>query len=294
MSVTPEAEIPAAQVAFVLGGGGKWGAVEVGMLRALVERGIRPDVVLGCSIGAINGAWFAADPTAAGVDAMQAFWQHQASSVIADAGWMDRVRSVVGRKPSLFESASLRDALAVALPAGSFEALTVPFQCVAACIDDASETWFTEGPLVEALVASSAIPGLLPPAEVAGRHYYDGGLVNSIPLDRAVALGCTEVYVLQVGRVEQSLPVPRRLHQAPLVAFEIARRHRFATFLAGLPDDVVVHVLPSGHTLAMDDRRQLAWRKMDDAAAMMAGAHEASRAYLDDVFGPADEGQATG
>ena len=117
--------------------------------------------------------------------------------------------------------------------------------------------------------------------------HQDPGAAIRLNMDRAVALGCREVYVLQVGRVEQALPVPRRLHQAPLVAFEIARRHRFATFLAGLPDDVTVHVLPSGHTLAMDDRRQLAWRKVDDATAMIDGAADASRRYLDDTLGPA-------
>jgi len=270
------------RVGIVLGGGGKWGAVEVGMLRALAEHGVVPDLVVGCSIGAVNGAWFAADPTIAGMQALQTFWETRASSVIADATVLDRVRSFIGRRSSLFSSDGLRDALA-ALPNRRFADLAVEFHCVAACIEDASEHWFTEGPLVDALLASCAIPGLLPPVALNGRHYYDGGLVNSIPLDRAVAMGCTEVYVLQVGRIEQALPVPTRLHQAPLVAFEIARRHRFATYLAGIGDDIDVHVLPSGHRLAMDDRRQLAWRSMDDTGDLIRAAHEATSVYLDTV-----------
>ncbi len=122
----------------------------------------------------------------------------------------------------------------------------MPFQCVAASIERASEHWFSEGPVVEALLASSAVPGLLPPAEVGGEHYLDGGLVHSIPLGRAVALGARTVFVLQVGRIERPLQPPRRPWEVAAVAFEIARRHRFAAELAAVPDDVEVHVLPTG------------------------------------------------
>ena len=78
-----------------------------------------------------------------------------------------------------------------------------------------------------AVLASCAVPGLLPPVEIDGEHYFDGGLVHSIPVGRAVALGASTVYVLQVGRIESELTVPRRPWEVGLVAFEIARRHRF-------------------------------------------------------------------
>src|SRR5436853_478438 len=83
------------------------------------------------------------------------------------------------------------------------------------------------GVLVPAVLASCAVPGLLPPVEVDGEHYFDGGLVHSIPVGRAIELGARTVYVLQVGRIERPLAPPRRLWEVGLVAFEIARRHRF-------------------------------------------------------------------
>lgn len=278
-----------ARTAFVLGGGGKWGAVEVGMMQALVDHGVTPDLVVGCSIGAVNGAAFAAEPTAAGLQRLRTFWETTAGDAIADASWRDRARSFVGRRPYLYDTHRLRDAVTQIVPA-TFADLVLPFQCVAASIEAAAEHWFDDGPLLDALMASCAIPGLFPPAEIDGAHYYDGGLVDSIPLDRAVDLGATRVFVLQVGRVEQPLEPPRRLHQAPLVAFEIARRHRFATYRRGLPPDVEVHLLPSGHRLAMDDRRQLAWRRVDDAHELIERARTASAAMLAEVLAPRPNG----
>src|ERR1017187_1776086 len=95
--------------------------------------------------------------------------------------------------------------------------------------------WWSSGPLVPAVLASCAVPGLLPPVEVDGEHYFDGGLVHSIPVGRAVALGASVVYVLHVGRIERPLEVPRRPWEVGLVAFEIARRHRFHEEMSALP-----------------------------------------------------------
>src|ERR687893_357868 len=117
------------EVAFVLGGGGHLGAHEVGMLRALLERGIAPDLVVGTSIDAINGAAVAAE--------------------------------------------------------------------------SAAEHWFTEGPIVDAVLASCAVPGLLPPVQVGDEHFLDGGIVNSIPVGREVARGAHTIYVMHVGRIER-------------------------------------------------------------------------------------------
>jgi NTE family protein len=223
---------------------------------------------------------------------MTAFWQERAQDAIADARFGDRVRSFVGRRPYLYEPRQLQDAVTSMLAARVFADLALPFQCVASAIEDAAEQWFSSGPLIEALLASCAIPGLFPAAQVGGQHFYDGGLVNSIPLDRAVALGARQVYVLQVGRVEQRLEPPRRLYQAPIVAFEIARRHRFATFRQGLPDGVVAHVLPSGHRLLPEDRRQLQWRRMGEASALINQSYDASSAYLDGLPGRGDAARA--
>ena len=99
--------------------------------------------------------------------------------------------------------------------------------------------------IASAVAASCAVPGLFAPVEIDGAHYYDGGLVHSIPVGRAIALGATEIHVLQVGRVEQLLSAPTNPLDVGLVAFEIARRHRFVEEIAEVPDSVRLHVLPS-------------------------------------------------
>ncbi len=113
------------------------------------------------------------------------------------------------------------------LPAQTFEDLAVPFECVAASIEQAREHWFNTGDLIEPVLASCALPGVFPPVQIDGEHFFDGGLVNSIPLDRAVQHGADTIWVLHVGRLEEELAPPRFLWEVGFTAFEISRRHRF-------------------------------------------------------------------
>lgn len=270
------------RVAFVLGGGGRWGAVEVGMLRALEERGIQPDLILGTSIGAFNGSIVAADPGMEGVSRLEKAWSELEGSDLFTGGMFDRVKAVATLQPAMHSSHQLRALLESAHdPEMRIEDLTIPFQCVAASIERAAEHWFTEGPLVDALMATSAVPVLFPPIAIDGEHYFDGGLVNSVPLRRAVRLGADVVYVLQVGRVEAPLRAPTKLYEAALISFEIARRHTFQTAMSEVPDDVTVHLLPSGNPVTFDDWRQLKWRDTGSSTKLMTGAYQASKAYLE-------------
>ena len=241
--------------AFVLGGGGVLGAVEVGMLRALFERGITPDLVLGTSVGALNGAMVARDPTPAVIDQLTTLWRGASENgreVYGDRR-LRTVRRAVSTGTHIYSAGPLKKRLAEELGDITFEELPVRFQVCAASIERAAEHWFDSGPVVDAVVASAAVPGLLPPARVGDEHYLDGGIVNSIPLGRAVRLGATRVFVLQVGRVDRPLSVPRRPWEVARVSFEIARRHRFVRELAELPDGVEAHVLPARGTSSRDD-----------------------------------------
>lgn len=272
----------ASKTAFVIGGGGRWGAVEVGMLRALDEAGIEPDLILGTSIGAFNGSVIAAEPGRAGVDRLVELWETLEGSDLFSGGAFDRVRAVATLQPALHDSQELRRLLEdIHAPDRLIEDLAIPFQCVAASIEWASEHWFTHGPLIDALLATSAVPVLLPPVEIGNEHFYDGGLVNSVPLGRAINLGADEIYVLQVGRVEAPLRVPEKLYEAALISFEIARRHTFSTAMDEIPDDISVHLLPSGNPVMFDDWRQLRWRDTGRTSELMQKAYEATRAYLE-------------
>ena len=268
--------------AFVLGGGGRWGAVEVGMIQALHEAGVVPDLILGTSIGAFNGAVIADYPGREGVERLTGFWEEVTGADLFQTSLLDRALRVVTLKPSIHETGELRRIVEHAIhPDTQIEDLHTPFQCVAASIERFAEHWFDRGPLVDAVLASSAVPALFPPVEVEGEHFYDGGLVDSVPLGRAVHLGADVVYVLQVGRIESPLRPPERLYEAALISFEIARRHRFVTTMRDLPDDVEVHLLPTGSPVAWDDRSQLKWKDTGGIEDRMKTAYRASVAYLE-------------
>lgn len=268
------------QVAYVLGGGGHNGAAEVGMLRALIERDIAPDMIFGTSVGALNGAAIAAAPTVETVETLERTWLTLDDDAIFGGSIFAGAANLFRSRTSMHSNASLRRLLADLLPK-TFSELVVSFECVAACIERSSEHWFTDGSLHDAILASAAVPGVLPPVLVNGEHYIDGGVVNSIPLSRAVESGAKTIYVLQVGRVETPLTPPKTPVQVGLVAFEIARRHRFARDLAALPDDVTAHVLPTGAP-KKPSVRQLNYRDFKAIKRRITRAYEATVVYLDD------------
>ena len=272
------------ETAFVLGGGGILGAHEVGMLRALAEAGVKPDLVVGTSVGAINGAFVAADPVGAAALLGQ-MWEGDALREAFSENLWARAARLARSGTHLHSIEPLRQLLASSLPVADFADLGLPFHCVAASIEHATARWFSSGPIVPAVLASCAVPGLLPPVEVDGEHYFDGGLVHSIPVGRAVALGARTVYILQVGRIESELTVPRRPWEVGLVAFEIARRHRFHEEMSALPDDVRVHVLPAGTDGRPPDLSQLRYRDKTKVSASIERAYRASASYLATLAG---------
>ena len=267
------------KTAFVLGGGGLLGAHEVGMLRALSEAGITPDIVVGTSIGAVNGAFVAADPDGA-ADRLTELWRGESLRVVFSEAMLGRAVRLMRSGTHLHAIEPLKRLLADTLPAEAFGDLKLPFHCVAAGIEDASAHWFTSGPLVPAVMASCAVPGLLPPVEIDDRHYFDGGLVDSIPVGRAVALGASTVYVLQVGRIESPLSVPKRPWEVGLVAFEIARRHRFHEEMSVIPPGVRVHILPTGGQRQAPGLRQFRYRDRNQVSNSIDRSYAAAASYL--------------
>ncbi len=257
------------------------------MLRALAERNVTPDMILGTSIGAINGAFFAADPTLAGVERLSELWRDSSWSERSAAASLRRVTTLARSGTHLESLSEMRERLLALLPVERVEDLQVPFQCVAASIERAAEHWFVDGPLADVVLASCAVPGIIPPVPINGEHFIDGGIVNSIPVSRAVALGARKIYVLQVGRLEQPLKPPRRPWEVGLVAFEVARRHRFAHDLHNLPEGVELHVLPTGGSAAPaynDVSGQLRVRRMiRTVQRQIDSSYEASLQYLADA-----------
>jgi NTE family protein len=268
--------------AFVLGGGGLLGAAEAGMARALIEAGVVPALVCGTSVGAINGAALAADPTPEGARRLLGLWDALANEGALDGSVIRRAAEVVRRRTSLHGNGALRRMLRERLPAQTFEELAVPFECVAASIEQARECWFSTGDLIEPVLASCALPGVFPPVRIGDEHFFDGGLVNSIPLDRAVQRGADTIWVLHVGRLEEELAPPRFLWEVGFTAFEISRRHRFHSDLDRVGPGVTVHVLPSG----LPQRPAATWsnlryRDTRRIARRAELAYDATREYLE-------------
>lgn len=273
------------KVAFVLGGGGLRGAAEVGMIKALAETKVQPDIVVGTSIGSINGAIAASGPLDQMADQLEGMWSHLESSGILRDGLVTRMTNLVRHRTHMHSNTAMRELLLEWLPYHKFEDLPTPFQCSAACIETSAERWFDSGTLIDAILASCAVPGLLPPVEVGGQHFIDGGVVNSIPISRALHLGATTIYVLHVGNIDTELRLPQNAWDVAFVAFEIARRHRFHHDMENLPDGVTIHVLPTGvdPDAKFNDAGKLRYNHNASIRRGIEQAYDKSLAYLDTI-----------
>lgn len=192
------------KIAFVLSGGAARGAIQVGMLRVLMQRGLIPDLIVGTSVGAFNGAWLAASPTDAGVQQLEDIWTHMRQEDIFAGGTIGVLLHLMRRLPSLYGGeaihAFLRRVLALSeLDAAVFEHLQVPLAIVATNLTRGRATVFDRGQLIPALLASSAIPAVLPPITIDGEQYVDGGLLDNVGLHVAIERGATQIYVLDTS-----------------------------------------------------------------------------------------------
>jgi len=265
---------PKRPVGFVLSGGGNLGALQIGMMRALLEHDIRPDLIVGCSVGAINGAALAEDPTLAGALRLERLWRALDGKELMPAGWLPNTVAIARRGEAIHENHGLRRHLEQSLSARTFEELAVPFQCVATDLVGVREVWFRSGPLIEPILASAALPAVYPAVEIDGVRYLDGGIVDDVPMTRAVELGARTLYVLQVGLFSRPRPEPKRPLDVAVQAYWIARHHRFKRELAAMPPDIELHLLPTGQTPSMR------YNDFTRTSELISLAYEASSAYL--------------
>ena len=184
--------------AFVFGGGGSWGALHWGILRALAETDIRPDLIVGTSVGALNGAIEAADPERSAAILGQ-LWPFVTRDQIFPGGILSALNTLRTSRGWLYDSASLADYLATRLPVSTIEELRVPFVAIATDFESGSRVEIDGGDLKSALLASSAIPGIFPWIERDGRRLVDGGLVSNVSTDVARRRGAQSIVVLDCG-----------------------------------------------------------------------------------------------
>lgn len=269
-----------ARTAFVLSGGGNQGVSQIGMLRALIEREILPDVVVGTSAGALNGAAIAAEPTLESLEHLEELWCSLNGGDVFPGGKFVRAWNVLRRGDHLFSNAGLASVIYRSLSVRSFAELAVPLRVIATDLDTGEEVVFAQGPLGPALLASAALPGVFPTINHGGRTLVDGAVVNSVPLWHALAGPVDHIYVLSVAGSVADHPARSPL-DVVLRAFSIARNQRFELELRHVRPGVEVTVLPrpmdgrevfdfTGARSLIDEAHQLSSRALDAAGATMA------------------------
>ena len=187
------------RTAFVLSGGGSLGALQVGMLQALTEAGIRPDLMIGTSVGAVNAAWMAGSPNHEGALKLGEIWRGLRRQTIFPLSPWSSALGLLGRSNHVISNSNLRVVLERHLPFERLEEAAVPIHVVATELRTGRAVLMSSGPAVPALLASTAIPGIFPPVTIGRREFIDGGVANHTPVAAAIELGATRIFVLPVG-----------------------------------------------------------------------------------------------
>ena len=187
-------------VAFVLAGGASLGAIQVGMLRALYERGITPDMIVGTSAGALNGAFIASRPqTSATADSLADVWRGLRRGQAFPLNPLTGLLGFLGARDHLVPASGLRRLVRRHLEFEHLEELPIPLHVVAVDVTTGEELRLSRGPALDSVLASAAIPAVLPPVPWGERLLMDGGVANNTPISHAVELGARRIYVLPTG-----------------------------------------------------------------------------------------------
>src|SRR5919108_2877791 len=185
------------RTAFVLSGGASLGAIQVGMLHALYERQIRPDFIVAASAGALNGAFIAARPqTEVTANDLAEIWIALRRGTVFPLNPLTGLLGFAGRRAHMVPDSGLRALIEQHLTTERLEDLPIPLHVIATDVLTGSEVRLSEGSLLEAILASAAIPGVLPSVDWQGRELIDGGVANNTPISHAVELGARQIYVL--------------------------------------------------------------------------------------------------
>jgi NTE family protein len=195
--------------AFVLAGGGSLGAVQVGMLAALARLGIVPDLVVGASVGAINAAYYAAEPDQRGVERLKRIWLGIRRTDVFPLSPLASVLGFLGKTDHLVPPAPLRSLIEAELPYQRLEDARLPCHVVATDALEGTEVVLSSGTAATALLASAAVPAVFPPVRLDGRFLLDGGVSNNTPVSIAVELGASRIIVLPTG-ISCALEAPPR------------------------------------------------------------------------------------
>jgi NTE family protein len=277
--------------AIVLSGGGNLGAMQAGSVVALFEAGIKADLLVGTSVGAMNSAFLATHPGLEGANALRDAWAELRRAEAIQLGPLLAFMGFFGLRDHLVSAKQLRRLLDKWIPIDRFEQSTVPFAVVATDALSGDAVVVTRGEVGPALAASSAIPGIFPPVRVNGRWLIDGSLSSNHPVLEAQDLGADEIYLVTTVTAPRTAPpkgaVAVAMNSVSLLTTRVARlqvaeAQRRAEQMGGR-----IHVVPSAEPLApgpFDYRR---------SAELAERAYQRTRQWLSQELHPAGPNQSS-
>jgi len=186
------------KTAFVFAGGGSLGAIQVGMLHALASHGVVADMACGSSVGAVNAAYYAGDPTIEGIRKLAAIWRGLRRQDVFPVSFA-ALLSFIRRRDYLVTSDGLRRLIEKHLPYRNLEEARIPLFIVATDIISAETVVLSKGPACEAILASTAIPAAFAPVQIQTLYLADGAISSNTPVKVAVANGAERLIVLPTG-----------------------------------------------------------------------------------------------
>jgi NTE family protein len=272
--------------AFILSGGGTLGSIQVGMLQALFEADIRPGVLVGTSIGAVNAAFLAADPSLERVEALRELWHGVRPRDVFSLNPL-RMGHALLRRGSLFPPERWRAFVTENLPYNRIEDAAVPLRIIATDFKDGSPVVLDSGSVVDAVMASTCLPGIFPPQRIGDHLYLDGVLSDPVPLKPAVDAGADTLYVLAVSTAspEPDAQSPGAILRHSLTILLIPRVRLDALRLPDGCSDLKIVQIPSvGAQVALWDmscQDDLMERSYHEAARFLANRARSADSDVD-------------
>ncbi|MHA1740096.1 MAG: patatin-like phospholipase family protein [Candidatus Heimdallarchaeota archaeon] len=231
------------KTAFVFSGGASLGAVEAGALKAIVEHGIKADLVLGTSVGSLNGSMYAFNPTMEGVKDIEEVWLSIKFLNVFSPSPITPVINFTTAGQYAISPKNLRKLITEKLPFTNIEETKIPLYIVSTDIKCGEEVVFNKGLAIEGLMSSVCLPGVFPPQHMEDRTMVDGGILNNAPISTAVRLGAERVVIFPIG-VPSSDQEPKNIFEILIRMFIYLLNRQLATDIQLYKDKVELVIIP--------------------------------------------------
>jgi NTE family protein len=259
---------------FVLSGGSGLGSVQVGMVKALFEQGIIPDFFIGTSVGAINSAYLSGNPTLAGVSELEKIWINVRREDVFPLNFFKSIINVIKRKNFLVSPRGLRNLLERNIHYNTLADARIPCLLTATDLLTGEQVVLTSGNVIDAVLASAALPGIYPPVEIAGRFLMDGGISGNTPLSVAAEYGAEEVFVLSAGYSKTLDKAPSGVIDTFAHSLNILIDYQFLRDIDTYRKDILIHIIPPVYTTGRS------FYDLSGTAEYLSLAYEKTRDWL--------------